>query len=232
MLLSPTEYERLTVFTAAELARRHRERGIRLSQPEAVAYICDELMMSAREGRSVEDLAGYGSTLLTRDDVLPGVAELMPVLRVEGMFPDGAKMITVHEPIRPGREPADPVTARAGEIITTEGDIELNAGRRNVDLKVCNTGDRPVQIGSHFHFFEVNRALEFDREAAFGMRLDIPSGTSKRFEPGENKQVTLVAIGGTGEVTGFNRLTNGSVHSATVKSEALARARASGFRGA
>ena len=232
MLLTPTEYERLTLFTAAELARRHLERGILLSQPEATAYICDELLMCAREGRRVSDLAGYGSTLLTTDDVLPGVAGLTPVIRIEGMFPDGAKMIVVHEPIRPGEQPTDRAEVRAGEIIAADGDIELNAGRASRTLTVRNTGDRPVQIGSHFHFFEVNKALEFDREAAFGMRLDIPSGTSKRFEPGEHKQVTLVALGGTGEVTGLNALTNGSIHSEAVKREAMERARAAGYRGA
>ncbi|MDH3672538.1 MAG: urease subunit beta [Gammaproteobacteria bacterium] len=231
MMLTPTEQERLTIFTAAELARRHTARGIRLSAPEAIAYISDELLMCAREGRSVADLMGYGSTLLTTDDVLPGVADLVSMIQVEGMFPDGAKMITIHEPIRPGKQPVVK-EATPGEVITPEGDIELNARRNRVTVEVKNTGDRPVQIGSHYHFFEVNKALEFDREAAFGMRLDIPAGTSKRFEPGESKQIELVAIGGSGEVSGFNNLTNGSVHSDSVKTKALETARQRGFRGA
>jgi urease subunit beta len=98
-----------------------------------------------------------------------------------------------------------------GEIRTAAGEIELNAGRNTVTLIVTHTGDRPVQVGSHFHFFEVNRALKFDRAAAWGMRLDIPSGTAVRFEPGEEKPVTLVSLGGTREVYGLNGLTNGPV---------------------
>ena len=232
MLLTPTEIERLTLFNAAELARRHRARGIKLSQPEAIAFICDELLMGAREGRGVAELMGTGSTLLTSDDVLPGVAELMPKLQIEGMFPDGAKMITVHQPIRPGTTPLDPAEVTAGEIITPDGEIELNAGRTKLSLRVVNTGDRPIQVGSHFHFFEANKALDFDRAAAFGKRLDVPAGVSKRFEPGESKQVELVAFGGTGEITGFSSLTNGSIYSAEVKAAALQRARAAGFKGA
>jgi len=229
MLLTPSEMERLVIFTAAELARRRKERGLRLNHPEAVAYITDALLEGARDGRSLADLMGWGSTLLTTDDVLPGVAALIPLIAVEGLFPDGSKMITVHEPIRPGRERETGVVA--GEVIA-EGTIEINAGRARARLTVLNTGDRPVQVGSHMHFFEANAALEFDRATAFGMRLDVPAGASARFEPGESKSVTLVAIGGTGVVTGFNRLTEGSVHDPEVRARALAEARARGFRGA
>ena len=116
--------------------------------------------------------------------------------------------------------------------MTPDADIAINAGRPTARLRVLNTGDRPVQIGSHFHFFEVNSALEFDRSAAFGMRLDIPSGTTRRFEPGESREVDLVQIGGTGQVSGFNNLTNGSIHDPAVRSEALQRARDRGYRGA
>jgi urease subunit beta len=91
-----------------------------------------------------------------------------------------------------------------GEIMVEEGDLELNAGRPTVQIQVANTGDRPIQIGSHFHFFEVNAALRFDRDVARGMRLDIPAGTAIRFEPGDEKSVTLVAYAGTREVYGFN----------------------------
>ena len=231
MNLNPTEKERLTIFTAAQLAREHRHRGIKLSHPEAVALICDELLMCAREGRSLKDLMGYGAEILTSDDVLPGVPELIPVIHVEAMFPDGTKLITVHQPIRPGavETPSGP---RAGEIITPDEEIELNAGRRTGSVTVTNTGDRPVQIGSHFHFFEVNRALEFDRQATFGMRLDIPSGTAVRFEPGQQKEVALVEFGGRGRVSGFNNLTEGMIDAPAVKEQAIARAKAGGFRGA
>ena len=231
MNLTPTEQERLTIFTAAQLAREHKRRGIKLSHPEAIAYICDELLMCAREGRPLKDLMGYGAEILTSDDVMPGVPELIPVIHVEAVFPDGAKLITVHQPIRPGATESPP-SPRAGEIITPDEEVELNAGRRTGSVTVTNTGDRPVQIGSHFHFFEVNRALEFDRQATFGMRLDIPSGTAVRFEPGQEKEVALVEFGGRGRVTGFNSLTEGMIDSPEVKDQAIARAKAGGFRGA
>lgn len=231
MLLTPTELERLTVYTAAELARKRRAKGLKLNYPEAVAIIADEILEGAREGRSVADLIGFGSTLLTTDDVMPGVGDMMPILQVEGTFPDGTKLVTVHDPIRPGRDkPAVAVTP--GEILPAEGDIEINAGRRKATLRARNTGDRPIQIGSHYHFFEANRALEFDRAVAFGMHLDIPAGTAVRFEPGEEKEVTLAAFGGTGEVHGLNGLTNGSTRSDIVRDQALQLARSRGYKGA
>ncbi|MBW4634156.1 MAG: urease subunit beta [Iphinoe sp. HA4291-MV1] len=98
-----------------------------------------------------------------------------------------------------------------GEIFTPEGEIELNAGRYSVRLRVSNTGDRPIQVGSHFHFFEVNAALNFDREQARGMRLDIPAGTAVRFEPGDEKEVSLVPLAGTRQVYGFNARINGQL---------------------
>ena len=231
MLLTPTELERLTIFTTAELARRHKQLGIKLSQPEAAAFILDELLVGARRGRTLAELMSAGSTLLSTDDVMDGVSELIRMLQVEGMFPDGTKMITVHDPIRPGKKKRKNAP-RPGEVITAEGDIELNAGRRKASMTVLNTGDRPIQVGSHMHFFEANKALDFDRAAAFGMRLDVPAGASARFEPGESKKVTLVAIGGTGAVSGFNGLTEGSVRSEATRARAIERARAAGFKGA
>jgi urease subunit gamma/beta len=233
MLLTPTELERLTIYTAAELARKRRAKGLKLNHPEAAAIIADEILEGAREGRSVADLIGFGSTILSTDDVMPGVAEMMPVLQVEGTFPDGTKLVTVHEPIRPGKAAvAENERVRPGEIIAAEGDIEINAGRRRATVKAVNTGDRPVQVGSHFHFFEANKALDFDRAAAFGMHLDIPAGTAVRFEPGESKEVSLVAFGGTGEIYGLNGLTMGTTRSDSRKAEALQKARALGFKGA
>lgn len=232
MLLTPTELERLTIFTAAELARKRKARGLALNYPEAVAYISDEILEGARDGRRVADLIAFGSTLLTTDDVMPGVADLMPMIQVEGMFPDGTKLVTVHDPIRPGKmkKPEDAVTP--GELLVDDGEIEINAGRRTVLMKAVNTGDRPIQIGSHYHFFEANKALEFNRSEAFGMHLDIPSGTAVRFEPGESKEVTLTEFGGSGELYGLNNLTNGSVHSESRKADALRRAKEQGFKGA
>src|SRR5882757_10037466 len=157
MLLTPTELERLTIFNAAELARRRRARGLKLNYPEAVAIITDEILEGARDGRSVADLIGVGSTILTTADVLPGIAAMIGIIQVECTFPDGTKLVTVHEPIRPAPgAAADP--EQPGLIDAKQGRLELNAGRRSVKLKARNTGDRPIQIGSHFHFFEVNKA--------------------------------------------------------------------------
>jgi urease subunit gamma/beta len=231
MLLTPTEMERLTIYVAAEMARKRRAKGLKLNHPEATAYIADEILEGAREGRSVADLIAHGSTILTTDDVQPGVGLLMPMLQVEATFPDGTKLVTVHEPIRPGKQAVAQAVA-PGEIIAAEGDIEINAGRPKVSVRAINTGDRPIQVGSHFHFFEVNKALDFDREKAFGMHLDIPAGTAVRFEPGEAKDVALVSFGGTGEIYGLNGLTNGSTRSANRKQDALRLARDKGFKGA
>jgi urease subunit beta len=98
-----------------------------------------------------------------------------------------------------------------GELFTPPGEIELNAGRPTVTLTVANTGDRPIQVGSHFHFYEVNTALHFDREQAKGMRLDIPAGTAVRFEPGDEREVTLVTLVGSRQVYGLNALVNGAL---------------------
>jgi urease subunit gamma/beta len=231
MLLTPTEMERLVIFTAAELARKRRARGVKLNHPEAVAFIADEILEGARDGRSVADLISFGATLLTTDDVLPGVMDLMPMIQVEGTFPDGTKLVTVHDPIRPGTRPYK-MKRTPGELIVPDEEVEINAGRREITLKVLNTGDRPVQVGSHYHFFETNPALDFDRSAAFGMRLAVPAGTAVRFEPGDSKEVTLCEFGGTGELGGLNGLTDGSRHQPAVKEQALRRARERGFRGA
>jgi urease subunit gamma/beta len=231
MLLTPTEMERLVIYTAAELARRRRAKGLKLNHPEAVALISDEILEGARENRTVAELMSFGSTLLTTDDVLPGVAAMLPILQVEGMFDDGTKLVTVHEPIRPPEAaPADPLVP--GAITALDGDLELNAGRPTARVRVVNTGDRPVQVGSHYHFFEVNRALDFDRAAAYGLRLDIPAGTAVRFEPGQLREVALVGFGGRRELTGLNDLAQGGALDDAGRAAALARARAAGFRGA
>ncbi len=169
-----------------------------------------------------------GGELLTTDDVLPGVAQLVGTLQVEGFFEDGQKLVTIHDPIAPGSELLD--DGAPGEIVPAEGEIELSVGRATAMVRVVNTGDRPVQVGSHYHFFEVNRALRFDRRSAFGMHLDIAAGTAVRFEPGEEREVTLVAFGGDREVFGLNHLTDGSTDE-TAREAAMTRARDRGFCG-
>jgi urease beta subunit len=118
-----------------------------------------------------------------------------------------------------------------GEYLLGDGDIEANMGRETMQITVANTGDRPIQVGSHFHFFEANRALRFDRARAFGMRLNIPAGTAVRFEPGDEKVVTLVALAGAREVHGLNALTDGPTGDAA-RAAAVARAARGGFEGA
>jgi urease subunit gamma/beta len=167
-----------------------------------------------------------GAGILTTAEVLPGVAKLVGTLQVEGFFPDGQKLVTVHDPIAP--DPDEEPAIEPGEIVPAEGDIELSAGRPTATVTVVNLGDRPVQIGSHFHFFEVNRELRFPRATAFGMHLDIPAGTAVRFEPGEERAVELVAFGGDREVHGLNGLTDGSVDP-PARAGALARAAERGF---
>jgi urease subunit gamma/beta len=198
MLLSPHEQERLLIHVAAGLARERRGRGLLLNYPEATALITSFILEGARDGRTVADLMQLGRTVLTRDDVMAGVPEMLTEVQVEATFPDGTKLVTVHEPIPLGSENRAP-----GEIIPGDSPMVLNAGRDTVTLIVTNTGDRPVQVGSHYHFAQANPALSFDRPAARGFRLDIPAGTAVRFEPGITREVTLVALAGTRTVPGL-----------------------------
>jgi urease beta subunit len=117
-----------------------------------------------------------------------------------------------------------------GEYLLSSQPVEINRGKPSIQLSVANTADRAIQVGSHFHFFEVNKALDFDRAAAFGMRLNIPAGTAVRFEPGDRKDVALVAIGGSRRVTGLNGLTNGSVDGPDTRTKAELKLARQGFR--
>jgi urease subunit gamma/beta len=221
MELTPREKDKLLLFTAALVAERRKARGLKLNYPEAVAYISATIMEGARDGRTVAELMDHGRTLLTAEDVMDGVPEMVHEVQVEATFPDGTKLVTVHDPIlvvsgikdelvSPEGEHVvqgehiDPDFASPGEVIAMDGDIDLNVGRAVLTLKVANTGDRPVQVGSHYHFYESNPALLFDREATRGFRLNIPAGTAVRFEPGQTREVELVAYAGDREVYGFN----------------------------
>ncbi|MEV5646715.1 urease subunit beta [Nocardia sp. NPDC052254] len=229
MHLTPKDEDRLLLFLAAELARKRRAAGLALTYAEARALIADEVVEAARAGATVAQAAERGAHVLTDDDVLPGVPVLLGSIQVEGFFDDGQKLVTVHDPIRPGTRTAAELDHRPGELLVADGEIELSAGRPVVTLVVTNTGDRPIQVGSHFHFFEVNRALEFDRAAAFGMRLDVPSGTAVRFEPGEQQEVELTRYGGTRRVSGQNDMTDADTTRAP-SPDLLARLRRAGFR--
>jgi urease subunit gamma/beta len=208
MNLTPREKDKLLIAMAAEVARKRLKRGVKLNHPEAIALISDYVVEGARDGRTVAQLMRDGAKVLKASQVMDGVADMIHDVQVEATFPDGTKLVTVHNPIRGAatkkkdKKKPKPVP---GEIITAKGDIELNAGRATLKIKVANTGDRPIQVGSHYHFFETNPALKFDRDKARGMRLAIASGTAVRFEPGQSREVTLVAMAGKREVYGFRQ---------------------------
>lgn len=225
MRLTPKETDKLMLHLAGTLAKERKDRGLKLNYPEAIAYISSELLELARDGHSVTELMSMGAKMLTSEDVMDGVPEMIHEIQLEATFPDGTKLVTVHQPIT-GNGAVKP-----GEILTEEGEIELNAGKDKAQITVTNTADRPIQVGSHFHFFEVNKALEFNRNLAYGMRLDIPAGTAVRFEPGESKRVELVEIGGTREGYGLNGLVEGSMDDEEIKKKALKKAAEFGFKG-
>ena len=266
MHLTPRELDKLVLHQAGFLAQKRLARGLRLNYPEAVALIATQLLEFIRDGRSVAELMDLGRQLIGREDVADGVADMIDEVQVEGTFPDGSKLVTVHHPIAstrgnltlalygsflpvpagpelgrssvragsdPGQTPPqdvgeDRLTTPIGAVSGPEGVIEINAGREMVQLRVTNRGDRPIQVGSHYHFIETNRALAFDRRAAYGMRLDIPAGTAVRFEPGETKTVALVAIAGGRVIRGGNALADGAI-SDQGRERALANVQASGF---
>lgn len=225
MHLTPRETDKLMLHLAGTLAKERKERGLKLNYPEAIAYISSQLLELARGGHSVTELMRMGTRMLATDDVMDGIPEMIHEIQLEATFPDGTKLVTVHNPIT-GNGKVIP-----GEILTEPGDIELNAGKDTAQIAVTNTADRPIQVGSHYHFFEVNKALEFQRERAYGMRLDIPAGTAVRFEPGETKRVNLVEIGGTREGYGLNDLTDGKLDDPDTKKKALEKAAEQGFKG-
>jgi len=209
MELTPHEKDKLLIFTAGLVAERRKARGLKLNYPEAVAYISAAVLEAARDGKTVAELMSYGTTLLAAEDVMDGVAELIPEVQVEATFPDGTKLVTIHQPI-PSTGALVP-----GEILVNDGpDLVLNEGRATVSLDVANTGDRPIQVGSHYHFFEVNPALRFDRAQARGFRLNIPAGTAVRFEPGQTRSVELVALAGERRVFGFRGEVMGALETA------------------
>ena len=234
MHLTPREIDKLMLHQAGMLAQKRLARGLRLNYVEATALIATQLLEFIRDGRAVADLMDLGRRLLGRADVMDGVAEMIDEVQVEGTFPDGTKLVTVHHPIvaehgdaslafygsfleqqaghagTVGRPPVED-RSRPGAVTVGDGEIVLNAGRKTVDLQVSNRGDRPIQVGSHYHFVETNRALVFDRRASYGMRLDIPAGTAVRFEPGETKTVALVSIAGARIIRGGNAWSSGPV---------------------
>jgi urease subunit gamma/beta len=247
MHLIPREIDKLLLHGAGSLAQKRLARGLRLSYPEAVALIAAQLLELIRDGRGVAELMDLGRRILGRAQVMAGVPELIAEVQVEGTFADGTKLVTVHHPIASEQgdlslalygsflpvPPSEKFTVppeeqTPGQLLPQPGEIALNEGRSTAQLWVVNSGDRPIQVGSHYPFHETNRALVFDRARAYGMRLDIAAGTAVRFEPGERKTVPLVAIGGSRVVRGGNGLAPGPVTDDR-RANIVAAAQAQGF---
>jgi len=234
MHLSPREIEKLMLHNAGSVAQKRLARGLKLNHPEAVALIAAQLLEFIRDGQTVAELMDLGRQFLGRRQVMDGVAEMLAEVQVEGTFPDGTKLVTVHSPVADidgdlelalyGSGLATPDLALFGDLpeetdppgacLPADGTLVLNADRETISLEVTNLGDRPIQVGSHYHFVETNAQLAFDREAAYGKRLDIPAGTAVRFEPGESRTVTLVDIAGNRVIRGGNNLADGPVDDA------------------
>jgi urease beta subunit/urease gamma subunit len=248
--LLPREIDHLQLHNAGRLAQYRLARGLRLNYPEAIALISMQMMEKIRDGdQSVAALMTLGQSMLGRRNVMPGVSSLIKDVQVEATFPDGTKLLTIHSPISSldgnldlalqgsflpipdtsifGEEPTEPF--KPGAVLVEGDDIEINKDRALIELSVTNTGDRPIQVGSHYAFVETNKALEFDRRVSIGKRLNVPSGASVRFEPGETKTVTLAEIGGNKFVLSGNRLTGG-VASDDRADEIMARVEEQGFK--
>ena len=192
MYLSPADEERLRIFTAAELARKLLARGLPLNAPEAIALTCDEMHLTARAGASYDDVAAAGRAAAPPGPLLPGVAGLVDEISLEVLLGDGTRLVVLRdpwaEPVEDGEAP--------GAIQTAEGDVELHAGLEHRRLLVRNSSAKPVRVASHFPFWRANPRLEFDRDAAAGCRLALPSGHSVRWDPGEAKEVELILVPG------------------------------------
>src|SRR5687767_1314240 len=194
MRLAPRDIDKLILHGAGFLAQKRLARGVRLNHPESVALIATQLLEFIRDGKSVAELMDLGRKFIGRNQVMPGVPEMIYDVQVEGTFPDGTKLVTVHHPI--ANENGDLALALYGSFLPVPaaslfkpwpdgiepgaseilpGDIELNAGRESATIAVTNLGDRPIQVGSHYHFIETNPQLRFDRAKARGKRLDIPA---------------------------------------------------------
>ncbi len=207
MYLTQQEKEKMFLLFAASVATSRKEKGLRLSYPESIAYLSGFIIEGAREGKTVHCLINECKTLLTADDVMEGVPELLQELQVEAMFPDGTKLVSIHQPILQNK----PSEIIPGQYSFANGDIELLTNRKRITIPVTNTSDRPIQVGSHYHFYEVNPALAFDRELTTGYRLDIASGLSIRFMPKQEITIDLVEFGGNQEIHGFSGKINGKV---------------------
>jgi urease subunit gamma/beta len=193
MRLTAWEEERLLIFTAAELARRHRAAGIALNAPEAIALMCDAMLEAARAGKSYGEVEAAGLGAVAPDDVMPGVRELIDDVRLEVLLGDGARLVVLVDPLGRG---APPAPDGPGAVVPGPAAANPTAHLERLSMTVANTSKRSVRISSHFPFERVNARLVFDRSAAAGFRLDLEAGSSERWAPGETRTVTLVRFAG------------------------------------
>ncbi len=230
MRLTPTERDRLLIFTAAELARARRTRGLKLNVPEATALIADTVCEAARDGARLIDAARAGATVLGAIDVLPGVVDIVTEVKVEAIFDDGTRMVVVRHPF--GEAAVGLGFEGPGAIDAAQPAESPTSNEPVVVVLVTNTSAVPVSISSHFHFFEINPRMQFDRSTAYGMRLAIPAGSVQRFDPGAVIAASLVPIGGERVAIGFAGLVDGPLDAPGAKEAALVRAAANGYLGA
>ena len=228
--LTPQERDRLLLFTAAELARARRARGLLLNVPEAIAIIADAAAEVARDGGRVTDAIQAGRSVLSANDVLPGVTDIVSDVRVEAMFDDGTRLIVVTEPF--GACADLPDRGSPGAILHNDPSESIGIPEVVATVSVTNTSDVPISVTSHYHFFECNPRLSFDRRAAYGMRLAIDAGATVRFDPGATIAVDLTPIIGGRTVIGFSGLVDGDLDADGAIDAALAKAHATGFLGA
>jgi len=230
--LTPTEVDRLLLHLAASLARSRRARGLLLNVPEATALVADAVAEAARDGRTHAEAVAVGRAVLGPQDVLPGVADVLGEVHVEAVFDDGSRLVTIADPVGGGHlGDAAPGALLPGRYRDDDG-IHVGEATRTADtveVAVVNEAEVPVSVSSHFHFFETNPRLRFDRAAAYGRRLDVPAGSTVPFPPGEEVRVRLVPIGGDRVVIGFSGLVDGPLDAPGARDEALSRVRAFGF---
>jgi urease subunit gamma/beta len=207
MRLTAWEEERLLIFTAAELARRHRAAGLLLNAPEAVALICDAMVEAARAGATYAEVETAGRSAVAPTNVMPGVRELVDDVRLEVLFGDGARLIVLVDPLGGGGASSGdgPGAIRvAGDAGATRGDRALTAADVR-ELTVRSESGRVIRVSSHYPFHRVNARLRFDRDAARGFRLNLPAGSSERWAPGETRTVRLIRYRGAGGAGGEDR---------------------------
>jgi urease subunit gamma/beta len=196
MRLTPWEEERLLIFSAAELARRHQAAGLPLNAPEAIALICDAMLEAARAGATYAEVEAAGLAAVAAADVLPGVRELVDLVSLEVLLGDGTRLVTLVDPLGGGQRPSRDGPGAIRPAAAAAGAAADRRERERRQVEVSNTSRRTIRISSHFPFHRVNPRLVFDRSAAEGYRLDIDAGSSERWAPGETRTVTLVRLGG------------------------------------